>query len=107
MGRTGAGKSTISLALFNMIHRVSGDIIIDGVNVFDLGLEDLRSRIAVIPQDPVLFVGTIRRNLDPLEKSDDAKLWEALERVCLKDWVASQVRVDRVSVVRAGDGEGG
>lgn len=74
-----------------MIHRVSGEILIDGINIFDLGLEDLRSRIAVIPQDPVLFVGSVRRNLDPLNTASDAQLWEALDRVCLKEFVANQV----------------
>lgn len=90
VGRTGAGKSTISLSLFHMILRVSGTIKIDGVDIFKIGLDDLRSRLAVIPQDPVMFVGTMRHNLDPHHSYSDAEIWEALEQVNLKSFVASQ-----------------
>ncbi|KAJ3359817.1 hypothetical protein HDU91_004794 [Kappamyces sp. JEL0680] len=81
VGRTGAGKSTLSLAFFRIIPFSSGSITIDGVNISSIGLHDLRSKITIIPQDPVLFAGTLRSNLDPLEQNDDASIWEALKRV--------------------------
>lgn len=90
VGRTGAGKSTVSLALFHMILHSAGSIKIDGVDIFKIGLDDLRTHLAVIPQDPVMFVGTMRHNLDPHGTYPDEELWEALERVNLKPFVASQ-----------------
>jgi ABC-type multidrug transport system fused ATPase/permease subunit len=81
VGRTGAGKSTLSLAFFRIIPLSGGSIVIDGEDISQLGLFDLRSRLTIIPQDPVLFNGTLRSNLDPLEQHDDEKLWEALRRV--------------------------
>ncbi|KAJ2999430.1 hypothetical protein HDV02_002915 [Globomyces sp. JEL0801] len=81
VGRTGAGKSTLSLAFFRILPLSSGSIIIDGEDIGELGLYDLRSRLTIIPQDPVLFTGTLRSNLDPLEENDDQTVWEALKRV--------------------------
>ena len=90
VGRTGAGKSTVSLALFHMILHVSGSVKIDGVDIFNIGLDDLRMHLAVIPQDPVMFVGTMRHNLDPHHSYSDENLWEALDRVNLKNFVSAQ-----------------
>ena len=83
IGRTGAGKSSLTLALFRFLQVRSGSIHIDGLNIFDLKLHDLRSRLAIIPQDPVLFSGTIRSNLDPFGDYTDPELFDALARVHL------------------------
>ncbi|KAJ1341711.1 hypothetical protein BSLG_003732 [Batrachochytrium salamandrivorans] len=77
-GRTGAGKSTLSTAFFRILPFVNGTITIDGVDISRLGLRDLRSCLTIIPQDPVLFEGTLRSNLDPLDEHADNKIWEAL-----------------------------
>lgn len=83
VGRTGAGKSSLTLALFRFIHVREGEVFIDGINTNTMTLHDLRSRLAIIPQDPVLFSGTIRSNLDPFDEHTDAELHDALERVHL------------------------
>ena len=89
VGRTGAGKSSIALSLFRIVEATSGDVIIDGLTSSSLGLHDLRSKLTIIPQDPVVFSGTLRFNLDPLGKSDDTELWVMLELAHLKDFVMS------------------
>uniref|UniRef100_A0AAY4D7X9 ATP-binding cassette, sub-family C (CFTR/MRP), member 8 n=1 Tax=Denticeps clupeoides TaxID=299321 RepID=A0AAY4D7X9_9TELE len=78
-GRTGSGKSSFSLALFRMVDAFEGEIIVDGIDIAELPLETLRSRFSIILQDPVMFSGTIRFNLDPERKATDRTLWEALE----------------------------
>ncbi|KAM0753526.1 ABC transporter [Meredithblackwellia eburnea MCA 4105] len=83
VGRTGAGKSTITLCLFRIVELASGAIKIDGVDISKLGLKDLRPTIAIIPQDALLFNGTLRSNLDPFGDYDDAVLWSALQRAGL------------------------
>ncbi|KAF9945731.1 hypothetical protein BGZ70_003646, partial [Mortierella alpina] len=88
-GRTGAGKSSLTLSLFRIIESVKGQIFVDGIDISTLGLYDVRSRFSIIPQDPVLFAGTIRFNLDPLGTKSDQELWQALEDAYLKETVRS------------------
>ncbi|MBN3307798.1 ABCC8 protein, partial [Amia calva] len=83
-GRTGSGKSSFSLAFFRMVDMFEGRIIIDGIDIAKLPLQTLRSRFSIILQDPILFSGTIRFNLDPEGKCTDSMLWEALEIAQLK-----------------------
>ncbi|XP_035829327.1 canalicular multispecific organic anion transporter 1-like [Aplysia californica] len=90
VGRTGAGKSSLTLCLFRIIEAVNGSIIIDGVNIADIGLHDLRSRLTILPQDPVLFSGTLRMNIDPFDQYTDDQLWQAIERSHLKPFVMAQ-----------------
>ncbi|XP_059143047.1 multidrug resistance-associated protein 1-like isoform X2 [Physella acuta] len=87
VGRTGAGKSSLSLSLFRLMEAAGGCIMIDGVNIAELGLHDLRSRLTILPQDPVLFSGTLRMNLDPFDEFNDEDIWTALERAHLKVFV--------------------
>ncbi|XP_019754523.2 multidrug resistance-associated protein 1 isoform X5 [Dendroctonus ponderosae] len=87
VGRTGAGKSSLTLSLFRIIEAAEGQIIIDGVNVALLGLHTLRSRLTIIPQDAVLFSGSLRMNLDPFDKHSDDEVWKSLELAHLKTFV--------------------
>ncbi|KAL1697054.1 P-loop containing nucleoside triphosphate hydrolase protein [Schizophyllum commune] len=79
VGRTGSGKTSLSLCLLRIVE-YTGSVIVDGIDISTLGLRDLRSRMAIIPQDPILFSGTVRTALDPFNQFDDARLWDALRR---------------------------
>uniref|UniRef100_A0A803Y4N4 Multidrug resistance-associated protein 1 n=1 Tax=Meleagris gallopavo TaxID=9103 RepID=A0A803Y4N4_MELGA len=89
VGRTGAGKSSLTLGLFRINEAAEGEIIIDGINIAKIGLHDLRFKITIIPQDPILFSGSLRMNLDPFDQHSDEDIWRSLELAHLKNFVSS------------------
>uniref|UniRef100_A0A8C5WVV7 ABC-type glutathione-S-conjugate transporter n=1 Tax=Laticauda laticaudata TaxID=8630 RepID=A0A8C5WVV7_LATLA len=88
VGRTGAGKSSLAMGLLRLVEAADGEIVIDGINIAQMGLHNLRSKITIVPQDPVLFGGSLRENLDPLNQCSDEDIWSALEQTQLKTFVS-------------------